>query len=164
MSNATVMKGISEALEMEDLVLVPDRNELVIIDGPEDEDDIVEDEESTDPRLEQDFNSARKDIKDAASKGVDSLTTLQLIAGGGEDPKAYMALADMIRAVTTANQALIDLHIRKKKVQAPAVSSSKQVAVAAEQPKPAVAQQTNNVFVGSADDLDRFLASRAGNS
>lgn len=149
------MHGIAEALGMEPLKV---KHDLVSIDDDELDEELEQDEENrVDPRLEADFEQARKAIKTATEAGSMAISNLGVIAASGEDPKAYAALSEMIRAVSAAQTTLLDLHQRRKKVKDVPMPKGKAVETPAPSEGATPTTQINNVFVGSADDLDKYI-------
>lgn len=155
-TDTTLMHGIASALGMDPLTI---KNDIALSEVDEEllDDEEVDEENRVDPRLEADFELARKNIKEVSKKGVDAVATLQIIAAASEDMKAYEALKEMIKAVAAAQQSLLDIHQRRKKVKDVPLPKSK--AVAATEPANTAAAPTtiNQVFVGSSNDLDAFL-------
>ena len=94
--------------------------------------------------VEDDAEFARANIRDLISKGNSAIDNLLQVANASEHPRAYEVLAGMMNTMVGASKDLLDLQVKKKKLM--------------EDDPTATAQQvTNNLFVGSTAELQKYL-------
>lgn len=65
---------------------------------------------------QEDFDVARKNINDLVTKGAQALGSLIELAKAGEHPRAYEAVATLIKALSDANKDLMHIHSQRKDV------------------------------------------------
>jgi hypothetical protein len=94
-------------------------------------------------QVRQDFDSARKNMKELISKGFESLDGIMKVAEAGDSPRAYEVASILIKTISEVNTDLINMH----KTTADALGANK-----------VVKNTTNNsIFVGSTRDLQNII-------
>ena len=137
----SIMDNLSNALGMNPLVVEEQKQEEALP---------VVIEEETD--AERDFEMARKNLQDLASKGGKALDELILLAKNSEQPRAFEVVSTLIKALADTNKDLLD--IRKKKLD---IDKARGI-VKTEEGKNVT---NNNLFVGSTAELQKFLKDRS---
>tara|TARA_R110000868_G_scaffold282471_1_gene542722 strand:+ start:3019 stop:3384 length:366 start_codon:yes stop_codon:yes gene_type:complete len=102
--------------------------------------------EKEDDNVDNDFEYARQTYHDILAKGSAALDDMMDVARATEHPRAFEVLSGMMKTLADVNGNLLDLHKKKKDIHknettAPALTGG----------------TTNNLFVGSTTDLQRFL-------
>ena len=93
---------------------------------------------------EDDFEYARRNVRDIIDSGKESLEQIQQIALAAESPKAFEVVSMLIDKLVVANEKLVDLSSRKAKNDAAANGQNAD----------RVVNNTQNVvIVGTTDDL-----------
>lgn len=105
--------------------------------------------------VQDDFDFARKNIREIIEQGQEALQDLKNVAEESESPRAYEVLAGLAKNLVEANKELLALSKAKKDIKQ--VGQGRQSGEFGEQPSIAV---ENAVFVGSTMDLDAFIESR----
>jgi len=94
-------------------------------------------------QIRQDFDSARKNMKELINKGFESLDGIMKVAEAGDSPRAYEVASILIKTISEVNTDLINIH----KTTADALGVNK-----------VVKNTTNNsIFVGSTRDLQNLI-------
>lgn len=94
-------------------------------------------------QVRQDFDSARKNIKDLIGIGFDAIDGIMKVAEAGDSPRAYEVASILIKTVSELNTDLMGMH----KTTADALGANK-----------VVKSTTNNsIFVGSTRDLQNII-------
>lgn len=94
-------------------------------------------------QVRQDFDSARKNIKDLIGIGFDAIDGIMKVAEAGDSPRAYEVASILIKTVSELNTDLMGMH----KTTADALGVNK-----------VVKSTTNNsIFVGSTRDLQNII-------
>jgi len=104
----------------------------------------------SDPRKEEDFESARAALTSILQQGTAALDTMFNIADQSQNPVAYEKLGTLISSLTNASKALMDIHAKKKAVDK----------VEAENPQlkdDAPQEVHNHVHIGSTAELAKLL-------
>ena len=91
---------------------------------------------------ETDFQYARENLYNLIERGQDGLEEMLEIAKSSEHPRAMEVFGQLIGKLTETNKELLNLHKAKKDISQD-TSSPKNV--------------SNNLFVGSTAELQRFL-------
>ena len=91
-----------------------------------------------------DFEFARENMMEVINKGQEALFDLMDVAKQSQHPRAYEVLATMMSTMVGASKDLLDLQAKKKKIMEDDPSASPQ-------------QVTNNLFVGSTAELQKYL-------
>ena len=94
-------------------------------------------------QVRQDFDSARKNMKDLIASGFEALDGIMRVAEAGDSPRAYEVASILIKTVSELNTDLMEMH----KTTADALGTNK------------VVQKTtnNSIFVGSTRDLQNII-------
>lgn len=95
-------------------------------------------------QVDADFEYARENMMEVINKGQEALFDLMDVARQSQHPRAYEVLATMMNTMVGASKDLLDLQAKKKKILEDDPSASPQ-------------QVTNNLFVGSTADLQKYL-------
>lgn len=95
-------------------------------------------------QLDADFEYARENMMEVINKGQEALFDLMDVARQSQHPRAYEVLATMMNTMVGASKDLLDLQAKKKKIMEEDPSASPQ-------------QVTNNLFVGSTAELQKYL-------
>ena len=94
-------------------------------------------------QVRQDFDSARKNMKELINKGFESLDGIMKVAEAGDSPRAYEVASILIKTISEVNTDLMNMH----KTTADALGTNK-----------VVKNTTNNsIFVGSTKDLQNII-------
>jgi hypothetical protein len=91
----------------------------------------------------EDFDVARKNINELVTKGAEALGSLISLAQAGEHPRAYEAVATLIKALSDANKDLMHIHSQRKDLT-PSDQSSPTSGI-------------NAVYIGSTSDLQEII-------
>ena len=95
-------------------------------------------------QVEADFDYARENMMEVINKGQEALFDLIDVARQSQHPRAYEVLATMMNTMVGASKDLLDLQAKKKKILEDDPFASPQ-------------QVTNNLFVGSTAELQKYL-------
>lgn len=101
----------------------------------------------TDKDAENDFKYARENLYNAISVGEEALSEMLEVAKQSQHPRAYEVLSTLINTVAAVNKDLLDIQKKKKDFFA-------------EKEKTEQNNITNNLFVGSTAELQKFLQNR----
>ncbi len=103
---------------------------------------VIEQKKTT--QVDADFEYARENMMEVINKGQEALFDLMDVARQSQHPRAYEVLATMMNTMVGASKDLLDLQAKKKKILEDDPSASPQ-------------QVTNNLFVGSTAELQKYL-------
>lgn len=103
---------------------------------------VIEQKKTT--QIDADFEYARENMMEVINKGQEALFDLMDVARQSQHPRAYEVLATMMNTMVGASKDLLDLQAKKKKIMEDDPSASPQ-------------QVTNNLFVGSTAELQKYL-------
>lgn len=95
-------------------------------------------------QVDADFEYARENMMEVINRGQEALFDLMDVARQSQHPRAYEVLATMMNTMVGASKDLLDLQAKKKKIMEEDPSASPQ-------------QVTNNLFVGSTAELQKYL-------
>ena len=99
---------------------------------------------------ENDFEYARQTYHDILAKGSEAMEEMMEVARATEHPRAFEVLSTMMKTLADVNGNLLDLHKKKKDIdkkdQVPGL--------------PPAGGTTNNLFIGSTAELQKFLISQ----
>ena len=101
-------------------------------------------EKKMNTQISDDFEYARENMIEVINKGQEALFDLIDVAKQSQHPRAYEVLATMMSTMVGASKDLLDLQAKKKKIMEDDPSASPQ-------------QVTNNLFVGSTAELQKYL-------
>ena len=91
--------------------------------------------------LNNDFDSARLNMKDLINNGMDALDGIMKVATASDSPRAYEVAALILKTVAEMNKDLMTLHEKSENIQ-----------------KEKVTNITNNsIYVGSTTDLQNLI-------
>jgi hypothetical protein len=94
-------------------------------------------------QVRQDYDSARKNMKELISKGFEALDGIMKVAEAGDSPRAYEVASILMKTVSEINTDLMGIH----KTTADALGTNK-----------VIKNTTNNsIFVGSTRDLQNII-------
>jgi hypothetical protein len=96
---------------------------------------------------DNDFEYARQVYHDILVKGSEAMDDMMEVARSTEHPRAFEVLSTMMKTLSDVNGNLLDLHKKKKDID-------KKDITALSIPQ---GSTTNNLFVGSTTELQRFL-------
>jgi hypothetical protein len=94
-----------------------------------------------------DFTYARDNLYDVINKGQDALEEMLEVAKQSQHPRAYEVFATLMNTMLTANKDLVEMQKKKKEFF---VKEEEKMAQSV----------TNNLFVGSTAELQKFIADR----
>ncbi len=95
-------------------------------------------------QVDADFEYARENMMEVINKGQEALFDLMDVARQSQHPRAYEVLATMMNTMVGASKDLLDLQAKKKKLLEDDPAATPQ-------------QVTNNLFVGSTAELQKYL-------
>jgi hypothetical protein len=94
-------------------------------------------------QIRQDYDSARKNMKELISLGFEAIDGIMKVAEAGDSPRAYEVASILMKTVSEINSDLMDIH----KTTSDALGTNK-----------VVKNTTNNsIFVGSTRDLQNLI-------
>lgn len=136
MSEKSADEKLSEILDIE---LTPKKEKEIV----KAEDLIVKAKIKRKDQVRQDFDSARKNMKELISSGFEALDGIMKVAEAGDSPRAYEVASILMKTISEMNTDLMDMH----KTTAEALGTNK-----------IVKSTTNNsIFVGSTRDLQNII-------
>lgn len=136
MSDKSADEKLSEILDIE---LTPKKEKEIV----KAEDLIVKAKIKRKDQVRQDFDSARKNMKELISSGFEALDGIMKVAEAGDSPRAYEVASILMKTISEMNTDLMDMH----KTTAEALGTNK-----------IVKSTTNNsIFVGSTRDLQNII-------
>jgi len=94
-----------------------------------------------------DFTYARDNLYDVINKGQDALEEMLEVAKQSQHPRAYEVFATLMNTMLAANKDLVEMQKKKKEFF---VKEEEKMAQSV----------TNNLFVGSTAELQKFIADR----
>jgi hypothetical protein len=96
-------------------------------------------------KIKDDYETSRDTYMELIDNGKRGLDLMMEVARESEHPRAFEVLSGMIKNVADVTDKLMDLQKKHKDITKPAEEAAKGVT-------------NNNVFIGSATDLQRMLA------
>lgn len=133
--NKTAEEKLSEILDID---IVKKENSIITSESS-----IKEVKIKRKDQIRQDFDSARKNMKELISLGFESLDGIMKVAEAGDSPRAYEVASILIKTISEVNSDLMNMH----KTTADALGTNK-----------VVKNTTNNsIFVGSTRDLQNII-------
>lgn len=130
-----VKDPIADALDIKPL----EPKQELIAAGPKKEID-------KDQKLENDFEYARENLYNVIERGTDALNGIVELAQQSQQPRSYEVVADLVRTLSAANKDLLEIQQKMKNMQPKDEGPSK---------------VTNNLFVGSTNELTALLKGKA---
>jgi len=93
--------------------------------------------------LQNDFEAARKNIKELISNGMGAIDGILKVATESDSPRAYEVLTNMIKTMSDMNKDLIEIHEKLTDAQSKKVT---------------IKNTTNNsIYVGSTTELQNLI-------
>ena len=96
---------------------------------------------STNNEVEDDYDYARKNLRDLIDSGMGDLNTVMDIARQSESPRAFEVATNLMKTLTDTNKDLLELAKKKKEL------------TKEKEPQ----NVTNALFVGSTADLQKMI-------
>ena len=96
---------------------------------------------STNNEVEDDYDYARKNLRDLIDSGMGDLNTVMDIARQSESPRAFEVATNLMKTLTDTNKDLLELAKKKKELT--------------QEKEPQ--NVTNALFVGSTADLQKMI-------
>ena len=96
---------------------------------------------STNNEVEDDYDYARKNLRDLIDSGMGDLNTVMDIARQSESPRAFEVATNLMKTLTDTNKDLLELAKKKKEL------------IQEKEPQ----NVTNALFVGSTADLQKMI-------
>ena len=97
-------------------------------------------------KAKNDYEYSRETLYDLVEKGREGIEEMIEVARQSEHPRAYEVLSKLIKDVGDVSDKLMALNQANKEFQ--------------KEDKKSIENQTNNVFIGSTTELQRFLKSQ----
>lgn len=94
--------------------------------------------------VKNDYEYSRETYYDLLEKGRESLELMVEVARESEHPRAFEVLSNMMKNMADINDKLMDLNKKNKEINR-------------EEEKRPIGNTTNNLFIGSTTELQRFL-------
>ena len=116
-------------------------SEVLNIDPPNQE--VLE--PSVNNEVEDDYDYARKNLRDLIDSGMGDLNTVMDIARQSESPRAFEVATNLMKTLTDTNKDLLELAKKKKEL------------TQEKEPK----NVTNALFVGSTADLQKMIQGKS---
>jgi hypothetical protein len=96
--------------------------------------------------IDDDFDYARKNLRDLIDRGQEAIDGIMVIAREGEHPRAYEVIGQLINTISSANKDLLELSKKYKDINDESSGHE------------ATTQVTNNsLFVGSTAELQKMI-------
>ena len=116
-------------------------SEVLDIDPPNQE--VLE--PSINNEVEDDYDYARKNLRDLIDSGMGDLNTVMDIARQSESPRAFEVATNLMKTLTDTNKDLLELAKKKKEL------------IQEKEPQ----NVTNALFVGSTADLQKMIQGKS---
>ena len=100
---------------------------------------------STNNEVEDDYDYARKNLRDLIDSGMGDLNTVMDIARQSESPRAFEVATNLMKTLTDTNKDLLELAKKKKEL------------TKEKEPQ----NVTNALFVGSTADLQKMIQGKS---
>lgn len=94
--------------------------------------------------VRQDFNEARKNMKELISTGFDAIDGMMKVASASDSPRAYEVVSILLKTMTEMNTGLVELHGKANKSEPESIKQIKNTT-------------NNSIFVGSTKDLQNII-------
>lgn len=101
--------------------------------------------QSTETKIEADYDKTRNNLHDLLVKGQDVLSHAIDIAKQSEHPRAFEVVGNLMKQLTDMNQQLLDIHQQKAKLDAPGKTEEAKVT------------NNNAIFVGSTAEMAKLI-------
>lgn len=107
-------------------------------------------EKGLDQNAQDDYEEIRGNLKQIIQDGGDAVDSLTKVAKESESPRAYEVLGGYLKTLADVNKQLMDLHKQKREI----------TPNAGEGEGTGGGTTNNNVFVGSTEELQKYLESQ----
>ena len=98
--------------------------------------------------VDDDFEYARKNLRDVIERGQEAISGIMMIAREGESPRAYEVISQLINTIASANKDLLDLSKKYKDINSEVKNEN-------------TTNVTNNsLFVGSTAELHKLISGK----
>ena len=104
--------------------------------------EVVKVEPAEDQKLENDFQYARENLYNIIERGTDALNGIVDLANQSQHPRSFEVVADLVRTLSGANKALLDIQKKMRDLDP-------------DKHKPQKVE--NNLFIGSTKELTDLL-------
>lgn len=94
---------------------------------------------------DDDYQLARHTLRNLIMKGEDTLDEMINLAKNSEHPRTYEVAGQLIKTMSDVAKDLLTIQKQVKEIEAPSKNSNQ------------IGNQTNNVFVGSTEELIKLL-------
>lgn len=108
------------------------------------EDIITPDGAELESHAQEDYEFARRNLRDLITKGVNLLDDASACASSGNQPEHYETAASILNGLISANKELLGLSSTHKKITGAGIAQEKNIT-------------NNNLFVGSSSDLLKMI-------
>lgn len=98
--------------------------------------------------IQDDYEYSRSTYRNLVDKSNEAMNSLLDLALDSEHPRAFEVLSNMMKNTSEMTDKLLDLQGKMKKIKETKEENTEK------------GNTTNNVFVGSTEDLQRFLSSK----
>lgn len=98
--------------------------------------------------IQDDYEYSRSTYRNLVDKSNEAMNSLLDLALDSEHPRAFEVLSNMMKNTSEMTDKLLDLQGKMKKIKETKEGNNEK------------GNTTNNVFVGSTEDLQRFLSSK----
>ena len=105
-------------------------------------------------KIEYDYEKTRSNLHSLLQQGQDALVHALEVAKSSEHPRAFEVVGNLMKQLSDVNAQLLELHEKKKKIDAPAKGEPSQNFSGGDK------QITNNnaIFVGSTTELNKLIS------
>ena len=111
---------------------------------------MIKDDEN--PNIKTDYDTSRETYLDLMDKGQSAMDMMMEVARESEHPRAYEVLSGMMKNIADITDKLMDLNKKEKELKKENLPVPQQQGAA-----PTGGNTTNNVFVGTTEELQRLL-------
>jgi hypothetical protein len=111
---------------------------------------MIKDDEN--PNIKTDYDTSRETYLDLMDKGQSAMDMMMEVARESEHPRAYEVLSGMMKNIADITDKLMDLNKKEKELKKENLPVPHQ-----QGPAPIGGNTTNNVFVGTTEELQRLL-------
>ena len=122
------------------------QGEVIMANG----DVIIPELDKQSEKIDYDYDKTRNTLQTLLLQGQEALISAIEIAKSSEDPKAFEAVAKLLKSTADINTQMMDIHQRKQQLDSPKGSK--------EETSPLKTVTNNNaIFVGSTTELNKML-------
>jgi hypothetical protein len=129
--------------------VIANKNEIIL--GRTETDVVPYQQQTADPRKDEDFEMSRDTIKNILEQGQDAINELMVIAKQSQSPTVYEKLGALINSMTSASKTLMEIHAKKKAIdkvdiEMPSLSEENKTV------------NNNTIVVGSTAELQKIIS------